>query len=97
MAQAATLEQYLTVTNNYRRQAINFRKRSASMFTWARAADIRIADQMDIEAERFEKKARELLPEDKKLVTNIMSGLLVIESKDTPYTCSVASETYWCS
>ena len=33
----------------------------------------------------------------KEFIRNIMNGKLVEESKDTPYTCSVASETYWCS
>ena len=43
---------------------------------------------------------REELPEAKdgyKWVQNLMSGTWIQESKDTPYTCSVASESYWCS
>lgn len=30
-----------------------------------------------------------------KIVQNIMTGRLVEEAIDTPYTCSVASESYW--
>lgn len=30
-------------------------------------------------------------------VRNAMDGRLVKERKDTPFACSVASETYWCS
>ena len=33
----------------------------------------------------------------KEFVRNLMSQKLVEQSQDTPYTCSVASETYWCS
>jgi hypothetical protein len=32
-----------------------------------------------------------------KLVVNMMTGKLVEEPIDTPYACSVASESYWCS
>jgi hypothetical protein len=35
--------------------------------------------------------------EKKVLVKNIMSGEMIEESVNTPYTQSVASETYWCS
>lgn len=31
------------------------------------------------------------------MVRNLMSGKMVEERIDTPYTCSVASETYWAS
>ena len=31
------------------------------------------------------------------MVRNIMTGEMVEENINTPYTCSVASETYWCS
>lgn len=30
-------------------------------------------------------------------VRNLMSGKYVLETIGTPYTCSVCSETYWCS
>jgi hypothetical protein len=30
-------------------------------------------------------------------VRNILSGVWVLESETTPYTCSVQSETYWSS
>lgn len=30
-------------------------------------------------------------------VTNLMTGKKVVESVNTPYHCSVSSETYWCS
>ena len=32
-----------------------------------------------------------------KIVTNMMTGLPVEEAIGTPYTCSVASESYWCN
>jgi hypothetical protein len=32
-----------------------------------------------------------------KLVENALTGKLVEEPIDLPFTCSVASETYWCS
>ena len=31
------------------------------------------------------------------MVRNLMTGEMVEENVNTPYTCSVASETYWCS
>ncbi len=32
-----------------------------------------------------------------RLVRNLMTGLMVEEPEDTPFICSVASETYWSS
>ena len=32
-----------------------------------------------------------------KIVANMMTGQLVEEAIDTPYACSVASKSYWCS
>lgn len=32
-----------------------------------------------------------------RMVRNIMSGRMVREHYKTPYSCSVASESYWCS
>lgn len=34
-------------------------------------------------------------PVEHRQVRNLMSGALVWEPKDTPYTCSVSSESYW--
>jgi len=36
-------------------------------------------------------------PEGMKWVQNIMSNYWILEEKDTPFTQTVASETYWCS
>ena len=32
-----------------------------------------------------------------KVVSSAFDGRLMAEDKNTPFTCSVASETYWCS
>ena len=39
----------------------------------------------------------EKAPDGKCWVRNIMSGTYVLEAIGTPWCCSVASETYWCS
>ena len=58
--------------------------------TWADAqAWIEYLDSKTVEIEVG-------LPEDMHFVTNLMSGKQVLEAKDTPYSCSVASEAYWC-
>lgn len=51
------------------------------------------------EARMFVQGARksEPLKEGYRWVVNLMSGKRIQESIDTPYTCSVASETYWSS
>jgi hypothetical protein len=36
-----------------------------------------------------------VLPEDKMIVKNLMSGEPVVIDKDTPWCCNPASETYW--
>lgn len=35
--------------------------------------------------------------ENERVVRNIMSGEHYVEDKDTPFCCSVASESYWSS
>ena len=36
-----------------------------------------------------------VLPDDKMMVKNLMSGEPVVIDKDTPWCCNPASETYW--
>lgn len=36
-------------------------------------------------------------PEGMKWSLNIMSNLWILEEAETPYYCSVSSESYWCS
>jgi hypothetical protein len=36
-------------------------------------------------------------PDGKKWIRNIMSNYWILEDEETPFTQSVASETYWCS
>ena len=50
-------------------------------------------------AHQFIKSARKIpvASEGNRIVQNMMTGILVEEAIDTPYACSVASETYWSS
>jgi len=47
--------------------------------------------------ERGYKYGRDEAPEGMKWIQNIMSNNWILEEKDTPFTQTVASETYWCS
>ena len=40
---------------------------------------------------------RDEAPDGKKWIINIMSNYWILEDEETPFTQSVASETYWCS
>lgn len=61
--------------------------RGVRNFTTAKAANafVKSAQKMPVAREGY------------RIVFNIMTGLPVEEANDTPFACSVASETYWSS